>query len=149
MKLRRYWSLCVLAACIAAALVFRQFAFVAWYPVGMSAFLALAFGLSLFGKPLCLAFAEAMPPHFLPDGAEAYCRRLTTLWCIVLVANGLVATATVFAPKWVWFVWNCALSYGLMGVVILGERVVRRHAFSVTFRTSGSTSTPKKIVKTK
>ena len=56
MKLRRYWSLGVLAVCIAAAIVFRQFAFVAWYPVGMSAFLALAFGLSLFGKPLCLVF---------------------------------------------------------------------------------------------
>ena len=148
MKLRRYWSLGVLAACIAAALIFRQFAFVAWYPVGMSAFLALAFGLSLFGKPLCLAFAEAMPPHVLPDGAEAYCRKLTALWCFVLVTNGIVATATVFAPKWVWFAWNCALSYGLMGTVILGERLIRRRVFAVTFTTSGSTSTPKKIVKT-
>lgn len=148
MKLRRYWSLGVLAACVAAALIFRQFAFVAWYPVGMSAFLALAFGLSLFGKPLCLAFAEAMPPHVLPDGAEAYCRKLTVLWCFVLVANGVVATATVFAPKWAWFAWNCALSYGLMGMVILGERIIRRRMFAVTFTTSGSTSMPKKIVKT-
>ena len=148
MKLRRYWSLGVLAVCIAAALVFRQFAFVAWYPVGMSAFLALAFGLSLFGKPLCLAFAEAMPPHILPDGAETYCRRLTAVWCVVLIANGLIATATVFAPRWVWFAWNCALSYGLMGTVILGERVIRRRTFAVTFLTSGSTSVPKKIVKT-
>ena len=148
MKLRRYWSLGVLAVCIAAAIVFRQFAFVAWYPVGMSAFLALSFGLSLFGKPLCLVFAEAIPPHVLPDGAESYCRKLTAVWCFVLVANGLVATATVFAPRWVWFAWNCALSYGLMGSVILAERIVRRRAFAVTFNTSGSTSTPKKIAKT-
>ena len=148
MKVHRYWSLCVLAACIAAALIFRRFAFVAWYPVGMSAFLALAFGLSLFGKPLCLAFAEAIPPHLLPDGAEAYCRRLTVVWFFVLVANGLVAMATVFAPRWIWFAWNCALSYGLMGSVVLGERIVRRRVFSVTFHTSGSTAKPKKIVKT-
>ncbi len=148
MKAHRYWSLAVLAACIAAALIFRRFAFVAWYPVGMSAFLSLAFGLSLLGRPLCLVAAEAMPPHLLPDGAEAYCRRLTVLWCLVLAANGLVATATVFAPRWVWFAWNCALSYGLMASVLLGERIVRRRVFATTFHTSGSTATPKTIVKT-
>ena len=148
MKVRRYWSLCVLAACITAALVFRQFAFVAWYPVGMSTFLALAFGLSLFGRPLCLVAAETMPPHLLPEGAESYCRRLTLVWCLVLTATGLVATANVFAPRWVWFAWNCALSYGLMASVLLGERVVRRRVFATTFHTSGSTATPKTIVKT-
>ena len=148
MKAYHYWSLFVLAACIAAALVFRQFAFVAWYPVGMSAFLALAFGLSLFGRPLCRVAAEAIPPHLLPEGAERYCRRLTLLWCLTLTVNGLVATATVFAPRWVWFVWNCALSCGLMAMVFLGERIVRRRVFAVTFHTSGSTATPKTIVKT-
>ena len=147
MKLRRYWSLGVLAVCIAAALVFRRFAFVAWYPVGMSAFLAAAFGVSLFGRPLCLAFAEALPPHLLPDGAEDYCRRLTAVWAFVLAVNGLIATATVFGPRWAWFAWNCALSYALMGAVVLGERLVRRRVFAVRFRTSGSTATPKTVVK--
>ena len=148
MKVRRYWSLGVLAVCVTAALVLRQFAFVAWYPVGMSAFLALAFGLSLFAKPLCLELAEAIPPHILPEGALPYCRKLTAVWCGVLLANGAVATATVFAPRWVWFTWNCALSYVLMGTVVLLERGIRRRVFSATFHTSGSTSVPKKIVKT-
>ena len=148
MKAQRYWSLGVLAVCVAAALVFRRFAFVAWYPVGMSVSLALAFGLSLFARPLCLTFAEALPPHLLPDGAETYCRRLTVVWCLVLAANGLVAAATVFAPRWIWFAWNCAFSYGLMGMVVSVERFVRRRAFAVAFHTSGSTAVPKKIVKT-
>ena len=147
MKPSRLWSLGVLTVCIVCALVFRRFAFVAWYPVGMSAFLALSFGLSLLGRPLCLVLAEAMPPHLLPDGAETYCRRLTVVWTLVLVANGLVATATVFGPRWAWFAWNCALSYGLMGAVVIGERLVRRRVFAVRFRTSGSTATPKTIVK--
>jgi len=147
-KYRKFWSLGVLAVCITAALVFRQFAFVAWYPVGMSAFLALAFGLSLLTRPLCLTFAEALPPHILPDGADRYCHRLTALWCLVLVVNGLIATGTVFAPRWMWFAWNCALSYGLMASMVLGERIVRRRVFSVIFHTSGSTAQPKRIVKT-
>ena len=146
---RRYWSALVLAACVTAALVFRRFVFVAYYPVGMSAFLALSFGLSLLGRrPLCLVLAEALPPHLLPEGAERYCRRLTEVWTLVLVANGLIALATVFGPRWAWFAWNCALSYGLMGAMILGERLVRRRVFSVKFHTSGSTATPKTIVKT-
>ncbi len=147
MKLHRYWSFGVLAVCVAAALVFRRFAFIAWYPVGMSAFLSLAFGLSLLGRPLCLVLAESLPPRILPDGAEAYCRRLTAVWCAVLAANGLVAAATVFAPRWTWFAWNCVLSYCLMGAVVLVERLVRRRRFSVQFRTSGSTAAPKTIVK--
>ena len=149
MKAHRYWSLAVLAVCVSAALIFRRFAFVAWYPVGMSAFLSIAFGLSLLGeRPLCLVFAEALPPHLLPEGAESYCRRLTAIWCLALLANGLVATATVFAPRWVWFAWNCALSYGVLGSLLLGERIVRRRVFATTFHTSGSTATPKTIVKT-
>ncbi len=147
MKGRKFWSLLVLACCITAALVFRKFAFVAWYPVGMSAFLALAFGLSLFTRPLCLTIAETLPPHVLPPGAESYCRRLTAFWCFVFVFNGLVALGTVFAPRWTWFAWNCALSYGMMAAVMLGERQVRRRFFSCVFHTSGSTATPKRIVK--
>ena len=45
--LRKYWSLLVLAACIAAALAFRRFVFVAWYPVLMSGAVAGGFALSL------------------------------------------------------------------------------------------------------
>ncbi len=150
MKLRpcRFASLALLAVCVAAALVFRRFVFVAWYPVMMSAAVSLGFGLSLFRrKTLCEEIAEKMPPHILPDGAEAYCRRLTMFWCAALAVNGAVAVATVFGPRWTWFAWNCALSYGLMGAVVLGERLVRRRAFAVTFRTSGSTATPKTVVK--
>lgn len=148
MKHRKYWSLGVLAVCITASLVFRRFSFVAWYPVGMSGFLALAFGLSLFTRPLCLTFAETLPPHLLPDGAERYCRRLTAIWCMVLALNGLVALGTVFAPRWAWFAWNCALSYGVMALMVFGEQWVRRRVFSVVFHTSGSTAKPKRIVKT-
>ena len=48
--LRRYGSWMVLAACIAAALVFRRFAYVAWYPVLMSAAVSGGFAFSLLGR---------------------------------------------------------------------------------------------------
>ena len=150
MKLRpgRFASLALLAACVAAALVFRRFVFVAWYPVAMSAAVSLGFGLSLFRrKTLCEEIAEKVPPHILPDGAEAYCRRLTAFWCAALAVNGAVATATVFGPRWTWFAWNCALSYVVLWSIAGVEWLFRRRRFAAVFHTSGSTSAPKTIVK--
>lgn len=159
--LRRYGSWAALAACIAAALVFRRFAYVAWYPVAMSAALSAAFAGSLLGRePLCLALAKKIPPRVLPEGAARYCRAYTAFWAAWLAVNGLVACATIYAPgpTWrlaragldvpcAWVVWNCCLSYCATGLIVLAEALHRRRRFAVTFRTSGSTATPKTIVK--
>ena len=161
MTIRKYWSLIALAACIAAALVFRRFTFVAWYPVLMSFAVSVGFGLSLFGREsLCLTFARKIPPHVLPVGAEDYCRRCTVFWCAWLAVNGLIAVATIFAPgpvwhlekagldvPYVWMVWNCCLSYCMTGIYVLAELLIRRRRFTVVFHTSGSTAQPKTIVK--
>ena len=147
-KYRKYFSLVTLAACIAAALIFRRFVFIAYYPVMMSAAVALSFGLSLLRKvTLCESLALATPPFLLPDNAREYCRKLTAVWCGVMTLNGFIALATVFAPKWVWILWNCALSYGMTATVIGIELLIRRRRFAQVFHTSGSTSAPKKIVK--
>lgn len=138
----------ILAACIAASFVFKRFVFVAWYPVVMSACFALAFRFSLMTeRPLCLAFAEAMPPHIIPDDAAPYCRKLTQIWYIILATNTLIAYLTVSAPHWVWFAWNCCGAYLMMGLVFLVEGRIRRNRFALVFHTSGSTSKPKEIVK--
>lgn len=151
----------VLAACIAAALVFRRFAYVAWYPVLMSAAVSGGFAFSLLGRePLCLALARKIPPHVLPEGAERYCRAYTALWAAWLAVNGLIACATIYAPGpvWhleragldvpcVWVVWNCCLSYCATGLIVLAELLYRRRRFAATFHTSGSTAKPKTIVK--
>ena len=148
LRLSRFASLALLAVCIAAAIVFRRFVFVAWYPVLMSAAVSLGVGLSLFRrKTLCEEIAEKMPPHILPDGAEAYCRRLTVFWCAALAVNGVVATATVFGPRWTWFAWNCALSYVVLWSIAGIEWLFRRRRFAAVFHTSGSTAAPKTIVK--
>ena len=151
MRLRhgRFASLGLLALCIAAALIFRRFVFVAWYPVVMSLAVSLGFGLSLLRrKTLCEEIAEKIPPHVLPDGASKYCRRLTAFWCVALLVNGVVAVLTVFGPRWTWFAWNCALSYVVIWSIAGAEWLYRRRRFAAVFHTSGSTSVPKKIVKT-
>ena len=162
MRFRRYGSLVLLAACVAAALVLRRFVFLAWYPVVMSAATSAGFALSLFGEEsLCYTLAKRIPPYILPPGAKEYCRRYTQLWAAWLFVNGLIAIATIYAPgpKWhlekagfdvpcAWVAWNCCLSYCATGLIVLGEWLVRRRRFAAVFHTSGSTAEPKRIVKT-
>ena len=140
-----------LAVCIALAVALRNFVFVAWYPVAASLLAGSAFALSLLprrGDTLAHSFDLALSGGIDPEGARAYCRKVTAAWWIVLWANAAVAAATVYAPRWVWFTWNCALSYAALGLVWAVEMRIRRRTFAVRFSTSGSTGSAKHIVKT-
>lgn len=145
----KYASLLLLALCITAALIFRRFVFVAWYPVMMSVAVATGFAISLFReKSLCEEMAERIPPHILPPGSRPYCRKYTVFWAAWLTANGVIAAFTVYADLKIWILWNCCLSYCATALIVLCEMFIRRRRFSVVFHTSGSTSAPKRIVKT-
>ena len=84
----------------------------------ISAVFAILFGVSLLPgrKPLCLRFAERISDGIMPDGAEAYCRRLTWVWFVLLVANAAaaLAVAAVLGP-WTGSVVACALSVAVVG----------------------------------
>ena len=117
----------------------------------ISAVFAILFGMSLLPgrKPLCLRFAERISDGIMPDGAETYCRRLTWVWFFLLVANAAAAMAVTaaFGPRI-----GSAVAIPLSALVVGGtfavEGYVRARRFSVSFHTSGSTATPKTIVKT-
>ena len=122
----------------------------------ISAVLAILFGVSLLPgrKPLCLRFAERISDGIMPDGAEAYCRRLTWVWFVLLLANAAASAAVVVLlggrgatalPGWIA---ACALSAVMVGSAFAVEGFVRARRFSMSFHTSGSTATPKTIVKT-
>ena len=122
----------------------------------ISAVFAILFGVSLLPgrRPLCLRFAERISDGIMPDGAEAYCRKLTWVWFFVLLANSAASVALVALfggrgatalPGWIA---ACALSAVVVGGTFAIEGIIRARRFSVTFHTSGSTAKPKTIVKT-
>ena len=122
----------------------------------ISAVFAILFGVSLLPgrKPLCLRFAERISDGIMPDGAQAYCRKLTWVWFAVLLANAAASVAVVALfggrgatalPGWIA---ACALSAVVVGGTFAVEGFIRARRFSVTFHTSGSTAKPKTIVKT-
>lgn len=89
-------------------------------------------GLAMFGYTL--RFAPSMVERFarlqqdpLPAGAARYTRRVTWLWCGFFLINSFIAGYTaLFATREVWVLYNGLIAYGLMGILFVGEWLVRR-----------------------
>ncbi len=115
----------------------------------LAAIFACLFGLSLLPgrKPLCLRFAERISGDIMPTGAYRYCYGLTWIWFLLL---SVLASINILS-----YFYGCCLTSCLCMVVssvvvpltFLIEHMYRRHKFSVTFQTSGSTGKSKVIVK--
>lgn len=96
-----------------------------FYPVLVSAVMLVIFGYSLWRPPSMIErFARLQQPD-LPDQVIPYTRKVTWVWCGFFVVNGAIATATVFASEQVWALYNGLLSYILMGLLLVGEYLVR------------------------
>ena len=117
----------------------------------LAAIFAVLFGLSLLPgrKPLCLRFAERVSDGIMPEGAERYCRRLTWVWFILLVAvsatNVLIAAHLSGPSAWLA---PLAVSLAVIPATFFVEKRIRDRRFRVVFHTSGSTGKSKEIVKT-
>lgn len=117
---------------------------------------AVLFGVSLlpWRKPLCLKFAERVSDGILPDGAEAYCRRLTWLWfaflSLLTATNAVCLWIASGEARWGWAIRIAPSIYAaiLIPLGIFGERFfVRPRRFRAVFHTSGSSGRSKTIVK--
>lgn len=98
-----------------------------WYPVLLNALLLALFGLSLqFGPPLIERLARLSEPD-LPEVAVRYTRRVTQVWALFFLANGLVVIAlNLWAPLSWWTLYTGLIAYGLMGLLFAGEWLVRQ-----------------------
>lgn len=60
---------------------------------------------------------------------EAYCRKVTVVWCVFFVFNGGIAAAAVFfASDALWSLYTGGISYILIGILFGGELMVRKKA---------------------
>ncbi|MBS8272795.1 hypothetical protein DYI21_04285 [Thalassospira tepidiphila] len=98
-----------------------------FYPVIISATLALVFALSLFsGMPIIERFARLQTPELDTFGVS-YTRKLTKVWIAFFIANGLVSLWTaLYATLEIWTLYNGLVSYILIAVLFVGEWPVRR-----------------------
>jgi uncharacterized membrane protein len=115
----------VAVLCVAAALFDWQPLLLA-VPVVGSGFAALLFGRSLASVPLVERFARAEHPELMHE-LTGYCRTVTRVWFVFLVANAGVALGlALFAPVAAWALYTGLISYLLIGLLFAAEWLVRQ-----------------------
>ena len=108
-----------------ALYVFNDIMFLKLYPVMMNALMCAVFWSSLYKKPLITVFAEKM--HcVLDDDGIAYTRKVTVAWTAFMAANTVVSAISVFLSDWLWTLYNGLVSYILIGIMIVGEYLIRQ-----------------------
>jgi len=116
-----------LAVFAAAAALTGSQALLLAYPVLVNLGLCALFALSLRdGEPLLLRVARARGME-ITEHAPPYLRRLTTIWAVFFALNAVVAFVTIHLSIGVWAVYNGLVSYILVGLLVVGEVLYRRH----------------------
>ncbi|KXO86131.1 Clp protease [Acinetobacter venetianus] len=112
--------------CGGLSLILQNHAWLKLYPVGMSLGALLIFALTLYKPPSMIErFARLVEPD-LPESGVEWTRKVTIVWCIFFSFNASIALATVFVPTQIWVIYNGFVSYVLMGLLFLGEFILRK-----------------------
>jgi uncharacterized membrane protein len=99
------------------------------YPVLVNLTLLAVFAVSLRHPPSAIERIARLRDPQLPPEAIAYTRRVTQVWCGFFVLNGSIALYTaLLSSDATWALYNGLVAYVLMGMLFLGEWLVRpRH----------------------
>ena len=113
--------------CGTLSVLLKDHAWLKMYPVFMSVGAGIIFASTLFRPPSMIErFARLVEPD-LPESGILWTRKVTMVWCGFFVVNAAIALYTVvFAPMKIWMIYNGFISYVLMGILFLGEFVLRK-----------------------
>ncbi|UQY44209.1 hypothetical protein M1E08_20695 [Erwinia sp. PK3-005] len=112
--------------CIASTLL-KTHQLLLFYPVVVNLLMLALFGGSLWtAMPLVERLARLRDPQLPPEGVR-YTRRVTQVWCLFFIVNGSIALFTALQGNMrLWTAWNGIIAYGLMGLLMAVEWLVRR-----------------------
>ncbi|MEI6066603.1 MAG: hypothetical protein WCP96_04660 [Methylococcaceae bacterium] len=97
-----------------------------FYPAIANVAMLLLFSWSLLSPPsLIERLARTQHPDLPPEGV-IYTRRVTRIWCVFFIVNGSIALATALWSSFeIWSLYNGFIAYILMGILFVGEYIVR------------------------
>ncbi|MDR0494531.1 MAG: hypothetical protein LBG95_02735 [Treponema sp.] len=127
-----FWNFLLLFALGALCLIANSSIILKFYPLLMSLLFLAAFGYTLFFPPNMIFRFAAMQDKSIKGSVNeqrinAYCRKVTLVWCSFFILNGGIAAWTIFSGSDVlWSVYNGGVSYILTGVLFAGEFIVRK-----------------------
>lgn len=98
------------------------------YPVLMSLGSLCIFAFTLkFPPSMIERFARLHQPD-LPESGVKWTRKVTQVWCGFFTINAMIALATVvWGTSQQWAIYNGFISYVLMGLLLLGEFILRKY----------------------
>jgi len=100
------------------------------YPATISLALLALFGLSLRAPQSMVERMARIAHPVLPDEAVRWCRRWTEVWCVFFAVNAAVSIwSALGASREVWAIYNGFVVYLVMGALLGGEWLLRRHLF--------------------
>lgn len=127
-KVLTYCSLITAAILCLGSAVFNNLKLVLYYPVFVNLLFFTIFFFSLYsGDAIITRFAKLTQKEgFLPDYAISYTRKVTVVWSIFFIINGLIALYTAINNDIeVWTLYNGLVSYILIGCLMAIEFVIR------------------------
>ena len=105
--------------------------FLKLYPIVISIMLLFIFGSTLFTKPNMIFRFAALQDKSIKGSVnekriEHYCLKVTYVWCAFFIFNTFAAALTVFfCDEKIWTVYNCGISYAIMGTIFTVEFIIR------------------------
>lgn len=98
-----------------------------WYPVMVNVIVGIIFLVSYFGRQ---SIIERIATHQKGDALSTYerkyCRKVTLVWIAFFICNGSISFYSVVGGDILfWGIYNGFISYLLMGILFLGEWLVR------------------------
>lgn len=121
------WTVVGLLSCASAAIVLTNSELLLrLYPSLVNLGLLIAFGATLVRGPSMIEkFARLGKPD-LPPGAVRHTRRVTQAWCVFFLLNGAFSAYTaLYWSRASWSLYNGAIAYLLIGVLLIAEVVWR------------------------
>jgi uncharacterized membrane protein len=111
---------------VGLGILFKQHGWLMFYPVVVNLCMLVVFASSLKQPQTIIERLARLQEPDLPQSGVDYTRKVTIVWCLFFVLNGLTALYTCFQPIEVWTLYNGLISYILAGSLFAIEWVVRQ-----------------------
>ncbi len=130
-KLKEFKQLAIISGLIGITLIvlgilFRSKGWLLFYPVVVNACMLMAFASSLKQPQTIIERLARLQEPDLPQSGIQYTRKVTQVWCLFFLFNGITALYTCFLSIEVWTLYNGLISYILIGAMFAIEWVVRQ-----------------------
>lgn len=105
--------------------------FLKFYPVVVTISMFMVFALSIFNKPNIIFRFASLQDKTIKDSVnkkriEKYCLKVTFVWCGFFIINSIVSVCSaIFFDEKIWTLYNCCISYVIMGLIFAVEFIVR------------------------